>query len=85
MTRSKQTGSKAGSAASKTLRDSSTGDDSKSAGGSALSQRKAPGKETSADAAASASDTLRDGRTNRSSKTSAGSALSQKPSSKKKP
>ena len=84
MTRSKQTGPKAATAASKTLRDSSTGDDSKSAGGSALSQRKAPGKETSAQAAESASATLRDDRTNRSSKAGAGSALSQKPSSKKR-
>ena len=79
MTRVKQTGAKSASDASKTLRDGSTGSDSKSAGGSALSQRKAPGKETSSKAAGSASDTLRDGRTNRSSKGAAGSALSQKP------
>ena len=78
MADNKQTGSKAASNASKTLRDPATGDDSKSAAGSALSQSDAKDKETSSEAASSASDTLRDGRTNESSKSAAGSALSQR-------
>lgn len=80
MTKGKQTGPKAASNASETLRSGATGDDSKSAAGSAMSQRRAPEKETSEKAAGSASDTLRDGRTNKSSKSAAGSAMSQKPS-----
>ncbi len=83
MAKSKQTGAKAASNASKTLRDPETGTDSKSGAGSAMSQRRAPGKETSSDAASSASDTLRDGRTNESSKSAAGSAMSQKERGKK--
>jgi hypothetical protein len=79
MVHSKETGPKAASNASKTLRDDETGRDSKSAAGSAMSQSKAPQKETSSKAAGSASDTLRDGRTNHPSKSAAGSALSQKP------
>ena len=83
MPKGKETGSKAASNASKTLRDDATGEDSKSGAGSSLSQRKAPGKETSVPAASSASDTLRDGRTNRTSKSASGSALAQKESGKK--
>ncbi len=75
---SEQTGKKAASNASKTMRDKSTGGDSKSGAGSALSQTGAPGKETSGKAASSASDVLRDGRTNSSSKSASGSALTQK-------
>ena len=75
---SEQTGKKAASNASKTLRDDSTGDDSKSGAGSAMSQAVSPNKETSEKAASSASDVLRDGRTNDASKSASGSALTQK-------
>lgn len=75
---SEQTGKKAASNASRTLQDESTGDKSKSAAGSALSQADASGKQTSEDAASNASDVLRDGRTSSSSKSAAGSALTQK-------
>lgn len=64
--------------ASKTLSSSSTGKASKSAAGSALSQRKAPKRTTSPAAASAASKTLRDGRTSKDSKSAAGSALAQK-------
>ena len=74
----KQTRDEAATNASKTLRDRSTGDDSKRGAGSALSQSGATDKETSKEAASSASDVLRDGRTSSSSKSAAGSALSQK-------
>ena len=80
----KVTGRKAGTAASKTLRSKSTGKDSKTAGGSALSQRKAPKKTTSKRAASAASKTLRDGRTSKTSKSAAGSALSQRETGKKR-
>lgn len=83
MAESKETGSKAASNSSKTLRDDATGDNSNSAAGSAMSQRHAPGKETSSAAASKASDTLRDGRTSESSKSAAASALSQKESGEK--
>ena len=73
-----QTGRDAATNASRTLRDESTSDKSKSAAGSALSQRDAPGKETSEQAASNASDVLRDGRTSSSSKSASGSALTQK-------
>lgn len=75
---SEETGKTAASNASKTMRDKSTGSDSKSGAASALSQTGAPGKETSQKAASSASDVLRDGRTSSSSKSAAGSALAQK-------
>lgn len=75
---SEQTGKEAASNASKTLRDESTGDDSKSAAGSALSQAGSDNRETSDEAASSASDVLRDGRTSDASKSAAGSALTQK-------
>lgn len=74
----KVTSKKAASAASKTIRSKSTGKASKTAGGSALSQRKAPRKQTSTRAAKAASKTLRDGRTSKASKSAAGSALAQK-------
>ena len=78
MTNKRVTGRKAASAASKTIRSKSTGRASKTAGGSALSQRKAPKKQTSSRAAMAASKTLRDGRTSKASKSAAGSTLSQK-------
>jgi hypothetical protein len=80
----KGTGKKASTAASKTLKSGSTGDKSKSAAGSALSQTKAPKSQTSGKAASAASKTLRDGRTSKASKSAAGSALSQTPKKKKK-
>jgi hypothetical protein len=69
--------------ASKTLSSPYTGRASKSAAGSALSQRKAPEKTTSPAAATAASKTLRDGRTSKRSKSAAGSALAQKNASRK--
>jgi hypothetical protein len=69
--------------ASKTLSSPYTGKASKSAAGSALSQRKAPEKATSPAAATAASKTLRDGRTSKRSKSAAGSALAQKNASRK--
>ena len=74
----KETGKKAASKASGVMRDGATSTKSKSAAGSALSQRNAPSKDTSAKAARKASSTLRDGRTSTESKSAAGSALSQK-------
>jgi hypothetical protein len=73
----KVTGKKAASNASSTLRSGTTAAKSKSAAGSALSQRKAPKKQTSAAAARKASATLRDGQSGAKSKSAAGSALSQ--------
>lgn len=78
MRNKKVTDKKAARAASKTIRSKGTGKASKTAGGSALAQRKAPGKQTSARAAKAASKTLRDGRTSKASKSAAGSALAQK-------
>jgi len=75
----KVTSPKAASSASKTLRSKSTGETSKKAAGSALSQTKAPKKQTSAKSASAASKTLRDGRTSKASKSAAGSALAQTP------
>ena len=76
----KQTSDKAAGAASDVLQDGRTGDDSKSAAGSALSQAGEGGKDkqTGDDAASSASDVLSDEDTGKNSKTAAGSALSQK-------
>lgn len=68
----------AAKSASKTLSSPDTGKASKSAAGSALSQRKSPEKSTSPAAATAASKTLRDGRTSSASKSAAGSALAQK-------
>lgn len=75
----KTTQPNAASKASKVIRSKSTGDNSKTAAGSALSQSKAPKKVTSAPAASAASKILRDGRTSADSKSAAGSALAQKP------
>jgi hypothetical protein len=77
------TGKKAATAASKVLRSGATSKASKSAAGSALSQRKAPSKVTSKKAATAASKTLRSGSTSKTSKRSAGSALTQRPNRKK--
>jgi hypothetical protein len=84
MAKGKVTGTKAAKSASKTLSSRSTGKQSKSAAGSALSQTKAPKKETSKKAATAASETLRDGRTSKESKSAAGSALAQTKSKKGK-
>lgn len=77
MANRKVTGRVAASKASQTMRSVSTGKASKTAGGSALSQRKAPSKQTSDRAASIASKVLRDGRTSAASKSAAGSALAQ--------
>ena len=74
----KVTSRKAAKAASKTLRSPSTGSRSKTTGGSALSQHKAPKKVTSPKAASAASKALRDGRSSKATKSAAGSALSQR-------
>lgn len=75
----KTTSSKAATAASKTLRSGETGSKSKSAGGSALSQKEPRNtKNTSSGVATKASKTLSDGRSAKASKSAAGSALSQK-------
>jgi hypothetical protein len=73
-----ETGKKAASNASATMRDRETASKSKSAAGSALSQRKSARSDTSPAAAKKASSTLRDGRTSAASKSAAGSALAQK-------
>lgn len=81
----KTTGKKAATAASKTMQDGRTSDDSKSAAGSALSQAaKTPVKSTSDATAASASDVLQSEETGAKSKTAAASALSQAKGSKRK-
>jgi hypothetical protein len=79
MAKPKVTGKKAATSASKTLKNTSTAKKSKTAAGSALSQKGAPKKVTSKKAATTASKTLRDGRTSKDSKAAAGSALSQRP------
>lgn len=79
----KTTGDRAASSASKTLQSGSTGARSKSAAGSALSQKDAPAKTTSSKAASAASSVLRDGRTSAASKSAAASALSQAKGGKK--
>ena len=80
----KQTGKKAASAASKVLRDGRTSDNSKSAGGSALSQAdKKSNKTTGAKTAVKASKVLQSDDTGKKSKKAAASALSQKKTSKK--
>ena len=78
----KTTTKSAASNASKVLASKSTGSNSKSAAGSALSQTKAPNKTTSKPTATKASQVLRDGRTSKASKSAAGSALSQTKSKK---
>lgn len=78
MAKSEVTSKPAAKKASATLRSKDTGPASKSAAGSALAQRKSPGKSTGDAAATAASKTLRDGRTAAASKSAAGSALAQK-------
>lgn len=73
----KQTSKPAASKASQTLLSKSTGSNSKTAAGSALSQKNAPKKQTSPKAASAASEALRDGRTSKATKSAAGSALTQ--------
>lgn len=82
MPNKKVTGKKAASNASKTLKNKSTGRNTKASSGSALSQRNAPKKQTSTKAAKAASKTLRDGRTSKASKSGAGSTLVQKPTNR---
>ena len=79
MANKKTTGKKAASNAAKTLQNKKAGSKSKTAAGSALSQRKAPKKQTSPKAATAASKTLKDGRTIKGSKSAAGSTLAQTP------
>ncbi len=74
----------AGRAASPTLRSSSTGSNSKSSAGNALSQRKAPAEVTSPKVASAASSALQHRGTSKPSKSGAGSTLSQRPGSKPK-
>ncbi len=78
MAKQRVTRKRAATAASKTLSRKSAGAKSKTAGGSALSQRKAPNKVTSGKAASASSQVLCDGRTSKASKSAAGSALSQR-------
>ena len=84
MAKKEITSKPAARSASKTLSSSSTGKASKSAAGSALSQRKALEMTTSSAAAKAASKTLRDGRTAEDSKSAAGSALTQKSTPKER-
>lgn len=79
----KTTGAKAAHNASKVLESASTGKNSKTAAGSALSQSHTS-KVTSAKAATAASKVLQDDRTSAASKSAAGSALSQRQGAKKK-
>ncbi len=72
----KRTSEKVGGQASDVLRDGRTADDSKTAAGSALDQRKS-GHTTSDEAATASSDILRDEDTGEDSKASAGSAIAQ--------
>lgn len=77
MATNKVTTSKAATKASSVLTSNSTGHNSKTAAGSALSQV-ASNKVTGAKAATAASQVLRDGRTSAASKSAAGSALAQR-------
>lgn len=83
MSKKEMTSKQAASSASRTVKSPETGKASKSASGSALSQRKAPEKQTSGPAAKNASKTLRDGRAGKDSRAGAGSALTQAASKKK--
>lgn len=75
----KHTGKEAASNASDVLRDGRTSSDSKTSGGSALSQADTSSdKSTSEGAAEKASKVLQDEQTGDKSKSAAGSALSQK-------
>ncbi len=76
----KTTSPQAATAASKTLTDGRTGEDSKAAAGSALSQAaETPAKQTGDAAASSASDVLQSDDTGANSKKAAASALAQTP------
>lgn len=75
--KSKMTSPQAAAAASRVLNSPSTGNASKTAAGSALTQSRTRGESTSPKAATAASQVLRDGRTSAASKTAAASALSQ--------
>ena len=82
--KNKTTSKEAASAASKVIADGRTSKDSKSAGGSALSQAsKTTTKSTGKKAAAKASDVLQSKDTGKNSKKAAGSALAQKKGGKK--
>lgn len=83
MAKNKVTGRKAASSASKALQSQETGDKTKTAAGSALSQTHAPKKSASSAAASAASKVLRDGRTSKESRSAAGSALAQRNKTKK--
>lgn len=74
----KVTSPKVASKSSDVLKSASTGKDSKTSAGSALSQTKDSSKTTSKKAAESASKVLKDGRTSSASISAAGSSLSQK-------
>lgn len=78
------TSKKAATAASKVLRSKGSSKATKSAAGSALSQRKAPKKVTSTKAGTAASKTLRKSGTSKTAKSAAGSALTQRPNRRKK-
>ena len=80
----KKTSATAAKAAGKVLKSSSTGRASKTAAGSALTQKDRGVEKTSARAATAASKVLRDGRTSAASKSAAGSALSQRPGKAKR-
>lgn len=77
------TGKRAATAASNVLRNPSATKSVKSAAGSALSQRKAPGKVTSSTSATAASKVLRNPGTSKAAKTASGSALTQRPKIRK--
>ncbi len=80
----KQTDKKAASAASKVLSDGRTSKDSKSAGGSALSQADKKSNKTTGDIAAKkSSKVMQSDDTGKKSKTAAASALAKKKASKK--
>ncbi|CAN5721528.1 hypothetical protein BH24ACI1_BH24ACI1_07630 [soil metagenome] len=80
----KQTDKKAASAASKVLSDGRTSKDSKSAGGSALSQADKKSNKTTGDKAAKkSSKVMQSDDTGKKSKTAAASALAKKKASKK--
>ena len=72
-----QTGKKAATAASKSLRSPKTSSAAKSAAGSALAQHKTP-KETSAAAASKAGKTLANPKAPKAAKSAAASALTQR-------
>lgn len=77
------TGKRAATAASKVLQNPNASKSSKSAAGSALSQRNAPAKVTSSSAAKAASKVLRKPELSKPAKTASGSALTQRPNKKK--